>query len=88
MSKKVQIIYPLEYDGKGFKLNDEYKETKEFKDLLKRKHKEVIDDINSSVDKKERRKELECTICPPNKGENKTRYKRTKTKPKYKDKRK
>jgi len=28
-----------------------------------------------------------CSICPPHDGENKTRTKRTKTKPKYKDKR-
>lgn len=43
---------------------------------------------NSTVDDRERRKALRCSLCPPNKGENaKRRPKHGKTKPKSKDKR-
>ncbi len=43
---------------------------------------------NSSVDNKERRKLLSCSICPPNKGENAGRKaKHGSKKPKYKSKR-
>jgi hypothetical protein len=44
---------------------------------------------NSTVDDRERRKDLNCSFCPPNRGDNaKRRSKRGKGKPKYKFKRK
>lgn len=44
---------------------------------------------NSTVDDRERRKKLKCSICPPNKGDNaKKKSKRGKGKPKSKFKRK
>lgn len=47
------------------------------------------ENTNSTVDNRERRKDLRCSICPPNKGENaKRKSKRGKGKPKSKFKRK
>jgi hypothetical protein len=44
---------------------------------------------NSTVDDRERRFDLRCSFCPPNKYENVKNYKKHgKTKPKYKNKRK
>lgn len=44
---------------------------------------------NSSVDNKERRNQLSCSFCRPNKGENaKRKAKHGNKKPKYKNKRK
>lgn len=46
------------------------------------------ENTNSTVDDRERRKDLSCSFCPPNKGENeKRKSKRGNKKPKYKDKR-
>lgn len=46
----------------------------------------LFPETNSMVDDRERRKDLRCSICKPNKGENaKRRGKHGKTKPKYKD---
>jgi hypothetical protein len=43
---------------------------------------------NSTVDNRERRKQLSCSYCRPNRGENcKKHAKHGVTKPKYKDKR-
>lgn len=43
---------------------------------------------NSTVDNRERRDDLSCSFCKPNRGENANRKaKHGKTKPKYKDKR-
>lgn len=43
---------------------------------------------NSTVDDRERRFDLSCSFCRPNKGENKKNHrKHGKTKPKYKNKR-
>jgi len=45
-------------------------------------------EINASADKKLRRKNLRCALCPPNKGENAKRQSRHgHRKPKKKDKR-
>lgn len=41
---------------------------------------------NNTVDDRERRLQLRCSYCRPNKGENATHYKRSPRKPKYKDK--
>lgn len=44
---------------------------------------------NSTVDNRERRNQLSCSFCKPNRGENAKRCgKHGKTKPKYKNKRK
>lgn len=44
---------------------------------------------NRSVDNKEKRFELRCSFCPPNRGENCKNYKKHGSKkPKYKNKRK
>lgn len=44
---------------------------------------------NSTVDNRERRNQLSCSFCKPNRGENRKRCgKHGKTKPKYKNKRK
>lgn len=46
------------------------------------------ENTNNTVDDRERRKDLSCSYCKPNRGENaKCRRKHGKTKPKYKDKR-
>jgi hypothetical protein len=46
------------------------------------------ENTNSTVDDRERRFDLGCSFCPPNRYENaKRRGKHGKTKPKYKDKR-
>lgn len=46
-------------------------------------------ETNSTVDRKERRLDLSCSFCPPNKGENaKRKAKHGNKKPKYKTKRK
>lgn len=51
---------------------------------MKDKH----ENTNSAVDDRERRKELSCSVCKPNRGENKKRVGRYgKSKPKYKNKR-
>jgi hypothetical protein len=43
---------------------------------------------NSTIDDRERRKDLRCSLCPPNKYENKKNYKKHGVKkPKKKDKR-
>jgi hypothetical protein len=43
---------------------------------------------NSTVDDRERRFDLRCSFCRPNKGENQKTYRKYgKGKPKYKDKR-
>ena len=58
--------------------------SKERKIKIKDKHR----NINSTVDDRERRFDLGCSFCPPNKGENAhRRAKHGKTKPKYKNKR-
>lgn len=55
----------------------------------KNSNRDFDQNINSTVYKKERRKELRCPFCPPNKDENaKDRFKYGKpTKPKKKNKR-
>jgi len=60
-----------------------------FGDTMKRYKKQKDQTTNSSVYKKlSYRCELfDCGVCPPNKGCNSKRGKRTKAKPKYKDKR-
>lgn len=50
--------------------------------------KPVSENTNSTVDDRERREDLHCSFCRPNRGENaKRRPKNGKTKPKYKNKR-
>jgi hypothetical protein len=45
-------------------------------------------ETNSTVDNRERRKALKCSLCPPNRKENaKRKPKHGKAKPKHKDKR-
>jgi hypothetical protein len=54
-----------------------------------RKKQLVKKETNSMVDDRLRRFDLNCSICPPNRGENsKRKSKHGKTKPKYKDHRK
>lgn len=49
---------------------------------------EIAGETNSTVDRRERRKALDCSHCPPNQGENaKRRGKHGKTKPKRKQRR-
>jgi hypothetical protein len=49
----------------------------------------VNDNTNSTVDDRERRFDLNCSYCRPNKGDNANRKaKHGKTKPRYKNKRK
>lgn len=46
-------------------------------------------EVNPTVANREKRKELRCSFCPPNRGENcKHKGKHGKGKPKYKSKRK
>lgn len=50
--------------------------------------KRVNRDTNSTVDDRERRMDLSCSFCKPNRGENQKNFrKHGKGKPKYKDKR-
>lgn len=54
---------------------------------MKKKSQRRSQETNSSVDKKNRRFQLRCGICPPNKGENANRKPRHGAKkPKYKTK--
>ncbi len=51
--------------------------------------KKCEENTNNTVDDRERRKQLSCSHCPPNKGENANRKsKHGNKKPKYKNKRK
>ena len=54
-----------------------------------RKKNLIKEETNSTVYNRLLRLDLNCSICPPNRGENsKRKSKHGKTKPKYKDKRK
>jgi hypothetical protein len=55
--------------------------------MAKRVRQELDTNTNSTVDDRLRRFDLNCSFCPPNKGENRKKHsKRGAKKPKYKDK--
>lgn len=52
-SSKVKINNPnVEFDGRGFRLTEEYRNSKEFKDLLAKHHKEITEAHKRAMRKK------------------------------------